>query len=179
MNDQSQFSNIEQEQVPSIEVEHNLQRKRGKMRLLGHDSNFLLIQHSGRGQFTTCRPSSCVTMPAVLSVLKAAFAISLPAVAGNLSGSISFNGDRRNWYKSLKKPSYNPPNWVFAPVWTTIYLCMGTSSYLIYRKGGFEAQFAPLALYGVQVLLNVAWSPIFFYFHRIDFVSCLALVRCQ
>ena len=103
--------------------------------------------------------------------LPAAAIIVLPNAGGMLSSLFTKNEPRGPWYNSLKKPSFNPPNWIFAPVWTTIYACMGVSSYLIYKQGGFEAQSLPLALYGTQLLLNWAWTPIFFYFHRIDLVK--------
>ena len=103
--------------------------------------------------------------------LPAAAFIALPVIGGTLSSSLTRGERRWEWYDRLKKPSFNPPNWVFGPVWTTIYACMGISSYLVFKQGGFAAQSVPLALYGTQVVLNLAWSPIFFYFHRIDLVS--------
>jgi tryptophan-rich sensory protein len=72
------------------------------------------------------------------------------------------------WYVQLHKPAWNPPNWVFAPVWSTLYLCMGLSAGLVWRRGGFKAQKAPLALFVVQLLLNGLWTPLFFGMHRID-----------
>ncbi len=103
--------------------------------------------------------------------LPAASIILLPNVWGTLSSFITRGEPRWEWYRSLKKPSFNPPNWVFGPVWTAIYACMGVSSYLVFKQGGFAAQSVPLALYGAQLLLNWLWSPIFFYFHRIDLVK--------
>ena len=102
--------------------------------------------------------------------LPAATIILLPNLGGVVSGLFSSSGNS-DWYKTLKKPSFTPPNWVFGPAWTSIYACMGVSSYMIFKQGGFSAQVFPLALYGTQLLLNWAWSPIFFRYHRIDLVS--------
>jgi benzodiazapine receptor len=67
------------------------------------------------------------------------------------------------WYRGLKKPRYTPPNWAFGPVWTTLYILMGISVFLIWQKG-LAANGATLAfiLLWVQLALNALWSVIFF-----------------
>ena len=72
------------------------------------------------------------------------------------------------WYQALAKPSFNPPNWVFAPVWTTLYFLMGVSSWRIWRRRATQATRGALALFGLQLFLNFAWSVLFFGFQRID-----------
>lgn len=66
------------------------------------------------------------------------------------------------WYEGLSKPGWTPPNWLFAPVWTTLYVVMGVAAWLVWRRSSLTA--APMQLFLVQLLLNVAWSAIFFRF---------------
>jgi len=66
------------------------------------------------------------------------------------------------WYATLAKPSWNPPNWIFAPVWSALYFCMAVAAWLVWRQGGFPSAKVPLTLFAVQLALNVLWSCIFF-----------------
>ena len=72
------------------------------------------------------------------------------------------------WYQALAKPSFNPPDWVFAPVWTTLYFLMGVSGWRVWRRSALRATRGALALFGLQLFLNFAWSVLFFGFQRID-----------
>lgn len=67
------------------------------------------------------------------------------------------------WYATIQKPLFNPPNWVFAPVWTTLFLLMGIALYLVWDKG-LERKEVKLAVsvFGVQLSLNIMWSFLFF-----------------
>ena len=69
------------------------------------------------------------------------------------------------WYAALKKPSWNPPAWIFGPVWTALYTMMAVAAWLVWKRGGFAAQFNPLALFLAQLVLNAAWTPLFFGLH--------------
>ncbi len=66
------------------------------------------------------------------------------------------------WYATLAKPSWTPPNWVFGPVWTALYIAMAVAAWLVWRQKGWAGARVPLALFAVQLVLNVAWSWLFF-----------------
>ena len=70
------------------------------------------------------------------------------------------------WYASLKKPSWNPPGWVFGPVWSALYVMMAVAAWLVWKLGGFAAQRRALMLFLVQLALNALWTPLFFGLHR-------------
>jgi tryptophan-rich sensory protein len=72
------------------------------------------------------------------------------------------------WYPSLAKPSWTPPNWVFGPVWTFLYLTMGVAAWLVWRRAGWAAAAIPLTLFAAQLALNALWTPLFFGLHRPD-----------
>ena len=82
-----------------------------------------------------------------------------------LQGALFRPGD---WYEQLKKPSWRPANRLFAPVWTVLYLMIAVAGWLIWRKAGFAGAGLPLAVYALQLILNAAWSPLFFGLHRPD-----------
>ncbi|RNL54525.1 TspO/MBR family protein [Pedobacter jejuensis] len=74
----------------------------------------------------------------------------------------------QTWYPTLNKPSFNPPNWLFAPVWTSLYLLIGIAAYLVWVRRDRIVHFPrTVAIYLIQLLLNLAWSFIFFYLHEI------------
>jgi translocator protein len=83
-------------------------------------------------------------------------------LAGGI-GSIFAFSSLIAWYPLLKKPFFNPPNWIFGPVWIMLYALMGVSAYLIWSKG-FRNKGVKLALsfFSLQLFLNVIWSVIFF-----------------
>jgi len=82
-----------------------------------------------------------------------------------LTGAMFRPGD---WYERLTKPSWRPPNQLFAPVWSVLYLMIAVSGWLIWRETGFVGATLPLAIYALQLVLNAAWTPLFFGLHRID-----------
>ncbi len=66
-----------------------------------------------------------------------------------------------DWYAALRKPMWSPPNWVFGPVWTILYIAMAVAAWLVWRMPG-TGRWPALLLFGVQLVLNAAWSALFF-----------------
>ena len=104
-----------------------------------------------------------------------------------LTFSAAYIGSRftvGEWYVDLSKPSWNPPNWLFGPVWTVLYLLMAISAWLVWKKAGFQGATVPLIIFLVQLVLNAAWSWLFFGLHEIGIafieivVLWLAILIC-
>jgi translocator protein len=76
------------------------------------------------------------------------------------------NAGSRRWYRSLSKPSFNPPSWVFAPVWTALYALMSLSAHRVWRAPPSPNRTRALGWWWAQLLANAAWSPLFFGAHR-------------
>lgn len=66
------------------------------------------------------------------------------------------------WYNTLNKPSFNPPNWIFGPAWMILYIMMGVSFYLVWRKSTLAENKSAFAVYFLQLALNFLWSYLFF-----------------
>ena len=97
--------------------------------------------------------------------IKFVIAVTVPLVVGGLSGFATSRGVV-TWYPTLAKPSFNPPSWVFGPVWTMLYILMGIAAFLVWRKGLATAGVrSALSLFGVQLALNGLWSFLFFGLH--------------
>ncbi|NBV28502.1 tryptophan-rich sensory protein [bacterium] len=94
-------------------------------------------------------------------IIGALFCLSL----GTLSG-LSMGYADLTWYHQLHKPSFNPPGWIFGPVWTTLYIMMGIVLGDLWNDRASSKKV--LWIFAVQMILNVLWSPLFFYMHRID-----------
>lgn len=91
--------------------------------------------------------------------------IMIPLMVGGISGFATVTGVD-SWYSTINKPSFNPPNWIFGPVWTFLYILMGVSLYLIWKSPASDAKNIALYVFAIQLLLNFAWSFLFFYFQR-------------
>ena len=99
-------------------------------------------------------------------VIRLFICLLIPVVIGAVSGFFTSEGVQ-GWYKTLVKPSFNPPNWLFAPVWTTLYVMMGIACYLVWKSEKAEPEKRQaLTLYGIQLVLNFFWSIIFFYLEQ-------------
>lgn len=96
------------------------------------------------------------------NLIRLGIAVTIPLVVGGLSGLVTAQGVR-DWYPTLIKPSFNPPSWVFGPVWTLLYLMMGIAAFLVWQKGWDSgAVKVALALFAIQLILNGLWSVLFF-----------------
>ena len=82
------------------------------------------------------------------------------------------------WYAELNKPVWNPPNWIFGPVWTVLYIMMAVAAWRVWLRGGWKEQRTPLSLFLIQWTLNALWTPLFFGFHLLGwaFVEILVLL---
>jgi tryptophan-rich sensory protein len=80
------------------------------------------------------------------------------------------------WYATLNKPPFNPPNWVFAPVWTALYVMIAIAGWRTWLRGGWRS--TPMKLWVAQTALNFSWTPVFFGAHRpaVALVIILALL---
>jgi len=83
--------------------------------------------------------------------------------AAATAGFVSTTG----WYAALHQPAWNPPAWLFAPVWTVLYVMMAVAAWQVERAGGWEARKPELRLFLLQWALNAAWTPLFFGWHQV------------
>jgi benzodiazapine receptor len=103
--------------------------------------------------------------------------ITVPAivVVGTLVGYLSNSGFDNGWYVPLRKPGFQPPAWMFGVVWTILYALLGVALAIILREHPSKDRRDALWLFGGQLALNFAWSPIFFRLHMID-VALLVII---
>ena len=94
--------------------------------------------------------------------------ILLPLALGAIAGMFTSQAIPE-WYATLIRPSFNPPNWIFGPVWTTLYILMGISLFLIWKQDVSKQRNVAILVFLIQLLLNFGWSFIFFYFNMIGF----------
>lgn len=108
-------------------------------------------------------------LPPVVSI---AIALAVGAVGGWATAS-----SVTTWYATLAKPAFNPPNFLFGPVWTALYVLMAVAAWLVWRAGPADGRRrTALTLYAVQLALNLAWSLIFFGLRRPDLALMEVLV---
>lgn len=93
------------------------------------------------------------------------FLVAVAIVAA--TGSLFTPATDPAWYAGIRKPSFNPPNWVFAPVWTTLYVLIAVSAWLVWRRAGWTGGRVALSWWIAQLVLNAAWTPVFFGAHQI------------
>jgi benzodiazapine receptor len=95
-------------------------------------------------------------------LLKLLACLVLVFAAGGI-GALATNRATTTWYQGLKKPSFNPPEWLFGPAWAVLYLLMAVAAFLVWRQGlGTAGVKLALAVFLVQIVLNALWSVLFF-----------------
>lgn len=95
--------------------------------------------------------------------------LTLPVLGGL---AIGMSNPPDAWYAALNKPAFNPPNWLFGPVWTALYVMIGVAGWRSWRQG---AHHPGMKLWWLQMVLNFAWSPLFFGAHRMDIALVVIL----
>ena len=99
-------------------------------------------------------------------IIKLIISILLPLSVGAIAGMFTSQAVPI-WYASLNRPFFSPPNWVFGPVWTSLYILLGISFFLIWKEEASKERDLAIKVFSIQMLLNFAWSFIFFYFNLI------------
>jgi translocator protein len=109
------------------------------------------------------------------NILKLAISVGICLLAGAF-GAIFTTQSIPDWYATIAKPSFNPPNWIFGPVWTLLYIMMGISAFMVWKKGIEDprGRFSIL-VFLFQLLLNATWSVLFFGF-RSPFAGLMGIV---
>lgn len=96
------------------------------------------------------------------NALKLVIAIAVSQAAG-LIGALFTSSAIPTWYTTLAKPELAPPNWIFGPVWTTLFVLMGVAAFLVWKRGLERSDVrSALIVFGVHLILNTLWSIIFF-----------------
>ena len=83
-------------------------------------------------------------------------------VGAGMAAGLATTSGVMDWYPTLEKPAFNPPSWVFGPVWTLLYIGMAVAAWRVWLRLGFDVGRREMSLYGIQLALNVAWSFLFF-----------------
>lgn len=110
----------------------------------------------------------------ISKLLSLVVCIAIPLMIGGLAG-LATTANINTWYVGLNKPVFNPPNFIFAPVWTVLYVLMGISLYLIWVAPKDKNRTVALRIFAIQLVLNFAWSFIFFQYHLI-FLALIEIV---
>ena len=103
------------------------------------------------------------------NLVSLALFIGLVLGGGTAIGYLTAPGE---WYAELNKPAFNPPNWIFGPVWTTIYILIGVAGWRIWQK---DRGSLAMKLWWGQLVLNFLWSPAFFSLHQIALALAIIL----
>lgn len=104
--------------------------------------------------------------------------VTVPAIVflGFLSGRLSSSGWDNRWFQALSKPDIVPPGWMFGAAWTLLYILMGIALAMILNARGAKGRGTALSLFFGQLVLNLAWSPLFFAAHQVSAAMVLIVV---
>lgn len=91
---------------------------------------------------------------------------------GSASG-LSTAGEISTWYQTINKPTWNPPSWIFGPMWTTLYLMIGCAIGRIWHQRQSAERKSAIGFFIAQLILNLAWTPVFFGLHKIGFALAI------
>lgn len=108
------------------------------------------------------------------NTLKLIVSIVVPFLAAFI-GNLATIPNIPTWYEMLEKPLLNPPNYIFGPVWTILYLCMGLALYLVWTAKSKEGKRQAYGLFAVQLVLNTLWSLVFFGLHQPWLALCIII----
>ncbi|HEY3373614.1 MAG TPA: TspO/MBR family protein [Candidatus Aquicultor sp.] len=102
----------------------------------------------------------------IKTIVKLTASIFIAQAAGAIGGLVTAPAIT-TWYPTQRKPPFNPPNWIFGPVWTILYTLMGVALYLVWRRGDEAPEMKPqinraITIFGIQLGLNTLWSFLFF-----------------
>ncbi|MFO7526088.1 MAG: TspO/MBR family protein [Ignavibacteriaceae bacterium] len=101
-----------------------------------------------------------------LDIIKFVISILIPLLLGAIAGGFTSQAVP-GWFASLNRPSFSPPNWIFGPVWTILYILLGLSLYLIWKQIPSKERNNAILIFSIQMFLNFIWSFVFFYFNQI------------
>jgi tryptophan-rich sensory protein len=96
-----------------------------------------------------------------INFIKVIIAVIVCELAGVIGSVFTFSSIP-NWYAYLNKPFFNPPNWIFGPVWTTLYALMGVALYIVWQNKEKVFRKTGLVMFSIQLVLNSLWSIVFF-----------------
>ena len=105
----------------------------------------------------------------------ALFTVPLILLLGTISGRASGSGYGNPWFDALTKPDFMPPGWVFGLVWTLLYVALGLAVAMILHARGARGRGLAISLFVAQLVLNLAWSPVFFAMHQVGMALILIL----
>lgn len=97
--------------------------------------------------------------------------VTVPAIVllGTLSGFLSNSGYSNPWFDALRKPGFMPPGWAFGVAWTILYILIGISLAMLLHAKGARKRERAMILFGLMLVINLAWSPVFFGMHKVTF----------